>query len=75
MTDRIIREAEAARITGLSRSARFELTRLGKFPKRVSLTERTSGYLESEINEWIASRKRVESPLPPGQTEHAPRAR
>lgn len=42
--------------TGLSRSYVYELSKQGKFPKSVKLTEKSVGWVESEVNEWIEQR-------------------
>jgi prophage regulatory protein len=42
--------------TGLSRSTTYELIGRNQFPKPVSLGVRAVGWLESEVNEWIAKR-------------------
>ena len=34
----------------------YELISQGKFPKQIKLSVRSSGWLESEIDEWIAAR-------------------
>ncbi len=39
--------------TGLSRSTIYSEMSKGEFPKSVSLTERRSFWIESEIDEWI----------------------
>ena len=54
--DRILRGAEVDRLIGLSKSSRYELEKAGKFPRRRRLSDRASGYLESEIDAWIQSR-------------------
>ena len=59
MQDRIVREPEALAITGLSRTRRWELEQSGKFPRRVKLSERASGYLHSELMVWVESRPRA----------------
>ena len=56
LEDRIVREAECAAITGLSRTRRWELEQTGDFPRRRKLSERASGYLLSELQVWIKSR-------------------
>ena len=56
MSERILRGKEVERRTGLSRTSRYELEKAGKFPKRRRISDRASGYLESEIQEWICSR-------------------
>ena len=42
--------------TGLSRSVLYGLVKEGKFPQPLRLAKRSSGWLESEINEWINDR-------------------
>jgi prophage regulatory protein len=54
--DRIVRDAEATTISGLSRTRRHELAKLGKFPKKVKLSERASGYRHSDLMRWLETR-------------------
>ena len=42
--------------TGLARSTIYKQIKAGIFPKPVPLGARAVGWLESEINEWIADR-------------------
>jgi len=56
MQERIIRDREATQITGLSRSRRHELAKAGRFPAKVKLSERASGYRLSALMDWIESR-------------------
>ncbi len=53
--DRIVREEERLRLTGLSRVRAWEMERLGAFPKRRKLHSdgRAVGWLYSELMEWI----------------------
>ena len=53
----IIRLPEVKARTGLSRSTIYEQIRDGKFPKQVSLGSRATGWRESEVNQWVASRE------------------
>jgi prophage regulatory protein len=53
---RVIRELECKRISGLSRTQRWRLERVGKFPKRIPLSEKAHGWLEIEIQGWIRDR-------------------
>ena len=53
---RIIRKPEVKSKTGLPNSTIYELISQGKFPKQIKLSARSSGWLESEIDEWIAAR-------------------
>jgi prophage regulatory protein len=54
--DRLIREPECQRMTGLGRTKRWQLERAGLFPKRRVISGHITGYLESELLEWIRSR-------------------
>ena len=56
MSEKILRGREVDRITGLSRTVRYELEKAGKFPRRRRISERATGYLASEVDEWIRSR-------------------
>ena len=53
---RILRKQEVKRKTGLPNSTIYELISQGKFPKQIKLSTRSSGWLESEIDEWIAAK-------------------
>jgi prophage regulatory protein len=56
ITDRIIREPECKRLTGLSRSTRWRLERAGDFPKRRRISAGCSGWLASELAAWVTRR-------------------
>lgn len=56
--DRIVREAECKRLTGLSRTTRWELERRGQFPARRRLAVNSVGWLESELQAWVEGRQR-----------------
>jgi len=56
----IIRPKAAYDKAGISQSAAYRLEKKGEFPRRVKLSKRSSGYIESEIDEWIDNRPRVE---------------
>jgi prophage regulatory protein len=43
-------------VTGVSRSHIYALAQKGQFPKPVKLTERSSAWVASEVEEWIESR-------------------
>jgi len=51
--DRIIREAECLRITGLSRTTRWRRMRSGHFPKSVRISHGIHGWRESDIQKWL----------------------
>ncbi len=50
--DRVIREEECARISGLSRTTRWRLEREGKFPRRRRIADSAIGWLMSEVLAW-----------------------
>jgi len=52
----ILRLPDVIKITALSRSAIYDLISKGKFPKQIKLTSRSSGWIESEINQWLNDR-------------------
>ena len=58
-TDRFLREAEVARITGLSRTTRWRLERRGEFPRRRSISRNAVAWLASEIQAWVTERAEV----------------
>ncbi len=57
MTNRIIKRPEVSDKTGISRSQIYSLIAEGKFPKQIRLGGgRASGWVESEIDQWIDDR-------------------
>lgn len=56
MNHNILRLEEVKKKTGLSRTTIYELIKRKQFPSQIKLTERSSGWLESEINQFIADR-------------------
>jgi len=57
LEERIVREAERRKITGISRTTAYTLERRGEFPRRVALTGGRCGWRLSELLEWIKSRE------------------
>ena len=55
---RILRPREVFRRVGLSRTTVYELARNpdSGFPKPIKLTEKATGFLEGEVEAWIAGR-------------------
>ena len=53
---KIIRRPEVESITGLSRSSIYAKMENGTFPKGIKLSERSVGWLEHEIQEWLKNR-------------------
>ena len=56
---RILRRNQVEARTGLSRSTIYLQMSHGNFPKSISLGARAVGWLESEIEDWLASRIKV----------------
>lgn len=54
--DCLLRISDVRKRVGLSRSQIYKLASEGKFPRQIRLGLRASGWLESEIEEWIAQR-------------------
>jgi prophage regulatory protein len=55
-THKILRLNEIVEKTGLPKSSIYWLESRGQFPARIKLSVRSMGYLESEIDEWIAQK-------------------
>lgn len=53
---RIIRLKEVIDVTGLARSTVYKYVTDGSFPKPVSLGDRSVGWVENEVHEWILAR-------------------
>lgn len=53
---RIIRLKDVMSSTGLARSTIYKYIDEGTFPKSVSLGDRSVGWVEGEVHEWILSR-------------------
>lgn len=60
MTLRILRRGDIRAITGLGKSRIDELERLGRFPKRVRISDRAIGWRSDEIEAWIRARPRAD---------------
>jgi prophage regulatory protein len=75
MSDRFLREHECRRLTGLSRSTRWRLERQRHFPKRRRMSQRTVGWLESELREWLVDRPAASSTRDDEGAVHHPETR
>lgn len=56
MSHTILRLSDVRARTGLSRSTIYLLMMRGAFPKSISLGERAVGWVEADIDAWIAER-------------------
>ena len=55
-SNNIIRLPQTIEKTGLSRSTIYALLSRGEFVTKIKLSPRTIGFLESELNDWLAAR-------------------
>jgi len=44
-------------VTGLPRSTLYHYMKLSRFPKSIKLGERSVGWFEDDVLDWISSRK------------------
>jgi prophage regulatory protein len=51
---KILNASEVAERTSISTSHLRRLARDGKFPKPMKITENRSGWLQSDVDEWIS---------------------
>jgi prophage regulatory protein len=56
VSHRILRRPDVEAATGLSRSTLYSLIARSEFPKPVPLGPASVGWLDSEIQDWIAER-------------------
>jgi prophage regulatory protein len=68
-SERILRRPEVENRTGLPRSSLYRLVAQGAFPKQRRLSPSTVGWLESEVSDWINSRKPLEQGHRPGRPD------
>lgn len=54
--NKILRLKDVLETTGLSRATMYKMMTDGAFPKSISLGERSVGWLESEIQDWILTK-------------------
>ena len=57
MDMRIIRKPELMSKIGLSDATIYRMEKAGRFPKRMQLGGNSVGWVESEVLEWVESRK------------------
>ncbi|MFQ6371542.1 AlpA family phage regulatory protein [Shewanella sp. YIC-542] len=62
--ERIVKEQERRLITSVSRAEAFQLERKGMFPRRRRISNRSVGWLLSELLDWVKSREAVISSNP-----------
>lgn len=52
----VLRLAAVCRMTGLRRSTIYRMQASGQFPQRVKIGARAVGWIEREVQEWLANR-------------------
>jgi len=52
----VLRLPEVIKLTGLSRSAIYDLISKKLFPKQIKLTSRSSGWIRAEVDQWVCDR-------------------
>jgi prophage regulatory protein len=58
---KVLRCPQVQQRTGLSRSTLYSLFASNQFPRPIKLTSRSVGWLSSDVDEWISSRKSTAS--------------
>lgn len=58
---RIVRKKELLGIVGLSDPTVYRMEKAGRFPKRLRLGGNSCGWLQSEVDGWIAERAAARS--------------
>jgi prophage regulatory protein len=56
LNERAPRLPQVCRVTGLGGSMIFQMQAEMRFPQRIKLGERAVGWLEREVQEWLAQR-------------------
>jgi prophage regulatory protein len=51
--DSILRIGQLVEKIGLSRSSILRMEKEGEFPKKIILSKRVIGWLESDVNDWL----------------------
>ena len=63
---KILRLKEVNEVTGVCRATMYLMRKAGKFPQPIHISPRSVGWLEEDINQWIAERKAAGyTPKPP----------
>lgn len=54
--NKILKLNQVKELTGLCRSNLYKFISEGRFPKQINLSERSVGWSETEVNQWITDR-------------------
>src|SRR5580692_8708577 len=60
---RLLRLPQVMQQTGLRKTTLYELQKEGSFPMRIQVTWNSVGWIEEEVNAWIAGRVAASKPL------------
>jgi prophage regulatory protein len=53
MNNQIIKLPDVVKLSSLSSASIYRLIKKGEFPKQIKLSERSSGWLLSEVEQWL----------------------
>lgn len=56
MAQQVLKLVEVKKTTALSGSTIYRLISQGDFPRQIKLSERSSGWLQSEVDQWLQER-------------------
>ena len=56
MTNKIIKLPKVMEMTTFCRTTIYRLIKQGEFPRQIKLAERSSGWLESEVSDYLETR-------------------
>ena len=65
---RLLRLAKVLNVTGLGKTTIYELQSQGTFPMRVQITDHSVGWVEAEVQTWLAKRIAMSASLRPERT-------
>lgn len=60
---RMLRLAQVIDLTGLGKTKIYELQAGGAFPMRVKITAHSVGWIEDEVQAWLARRVQASTPI------------
>lgn len=70
--EQVMRMKDVVKRIGLCRATIYAMINRGEFPRPIRIGERATGWLESELEAWLASRTPAKKPV--GTTEDEARA-
>ena len=70
--DRILRQPEVSKVTGLPRSSLYRRLREGTFPLPVQTGPNSVGWFASEVQEWLRTRPRATVRVHAGEERYGP---